>query len=629
MVVRLILLIGLALFWATATASASESKEPYQIRLVIHVVPHKQLTRIFRERIARELGDGIQAALGELARVEVTESHPLLPTIQQQGLAKALDGYRQRSDWQFYFVLIDFNGTHYRIQTRVHNGLTGHPSPVVRSTRISDREFVARAAAFLLERDFALVGTIESEPEAGRVQVRLKGGELGVDLGRWIKKGEVFRLGEVNGDEPLQWREWAYLQVVEPAKDGLCTCKLYSRYSESNVAGLRVELLGTRPGPLRLRFLQETPKGPGPLKDSLSVQIRRNGFDGEETQRLQFPVSSSRDINTTRLGDKGRFDRLAFLSVLKDDKVRTRVPVPILDESLTVIVVPQLNELENQKLENYRRFRDKVIEATLVLNSQVRKINQETAKPENRSKGIASGREAIQRLQRDYADLITQRETVLRDLQSLPDKDRPSAAEMKALEVRLKNLKEGETELLKHIAELEQIEKEENDPKRREWRQQIERAKSLEKEGELGEAIEIYQKTPPEFDSPEQQNHLASLLKQWEPKSKEHEAARDFIRKKFPTLKTEELLEKIGELDAAVKECIQVEDALTLRHFQRGLEKQLKRIDEELSKLKPETVFEDQKPAEQIKELLPKLEKIDRDARAYLDKLTKPDDEDK
>ena len=70
---------------------------------------------------------------------------------------------------------------------------------MVRRDRTRDRDFVAKAAALLIDQDFGLVGTFDAWPQADEtpsedkpVTVELKGAGLGVPLDRWVKKGDVF-----------------------------------------------------------------------------------------------------------------------------------------------------------------------------------------------------------------------------------------------------------------------------------------------------------------------------------------------------------------------------------------------------------------------------------------------------
>src|SRR5262249_45167336 len=155
-----------------------ELRKPYRLQVVLHVAEHPLLTEVFREQVRRELGDGLQAALGELARVEVVTQHPRLADVLERGLGRSLDGWRERSDVKTHFVLLDRSGVHYEVRARQYDGTVGVPSPVVRHDRTRDRAFVAKAAAQLIQHDFGAVGTVRTEPKDGVVEVELRGGGL-------------------------------------------------------------------------------------------------------------------------------------------------------------------------------------------------------------------------------------------------------------------------------------------------------------------------------------------------------------------------------------------------------------------------------------------------------------------
>ena len=175
----------------------SEPKTPYRLQVVLHFADHRLLTDVFRDRVERELRDGLQASFGDLVRVDVTREHPRLNEVVQNGL-KSLDGWKDRASLKTHFVFIDYSGVHYEIQARQYDGLTGQPSPVIRRDRTRDREFVAKAAALMIEQDFGLLGEFDKWPAQGDnnedkpVALELKGSALGVPLDRWIKKGDVF-----------------------------------------------------------------------------------------------------------------------------------------------------------------------------------------------------------------------------------------------------------------------------------------------------------------------------------------------------------------------------------------------------------------------------------------------------
>src|SRR5262245_24686441 len=100
---RVLPLLALALL--AAPARASDLKDPCKVRLVIDFAKHRLLTDVFKQRVAEQLGDGLQAALGPLAKVEVTTTHDKLDDIRTRGVDKALAAWRERSEYRTHFVV--------------------------------------------------------------------------------------------------------------------------------------------------------------------------------------------------------------------------------------------------------------------------------------------------------------------------------------------------------------------------------------------------------------------------------------------------------------------------------------------------------------------------------------------
>ncbi len=617
------LLAALAGALAAGPARADDRLEPYQLRIVVHVARHRLLTDVFRQQLERELKDGMQAALGKLARVEVVGGKPKdqplarrLDDVLARGLQKALDGWRERSPYKTHFVLIDYSGTHYQIQARQHDGLTGLPSPAVRRRRTRDRAYVARAAALLIEHDLGLVGTVESEPDSdGKVRVELRGGGLGVDLSRWIKKDEVLALVRVAGDRPGQEMPWAFLQVETPAADGACTCRVYRRYPGLRVKGLRCVLLGTRSGSMRLRVVQEKRGGGyGELESSVRLEIRRHGFEGEESTLLKVFPDGTRDVDTAREGEKGRFDRVAFVSVLSGAQRKARIPVALVDDRVILLPIPRVDEETTLALERFRLLGRSVVMAYLVQADLFDRINKLTATPDRRAEALAQVKETLARSRDDYDRLSRERDAVEKEVARLPEKDRPSFSRINN---RLKMISDGERDLMKHVKLLEEIEKTENDPKRKEWLIQVERARVFEKDGDLDKAIEIYEKAP-EAERDTARKKLADLKARWKPKNDKHNAARWFIYVEWPLMDTAAMAAKIDKAREAFEVCKKEDDRVGPLKLLRVNEKHGKRLLKEGSELKPDVNIDDEKPAKLIADLLPKLRDLDRDITAYL-----------
>ncbi len=623
-------LIGLSL---PRLAGASDATEPYRIRIVLCVAKHRLLTPVFKTRVARELKDGVQAALGELAKVEVASDdpkleHPKVKDIRKLGLGRGLDGYSDRSGYQTHFVKIDFTGTVYEIETRQHDGLIDRLSPVIRRARTHDPAYVARTTALLLERELGLLGTIESEPDDhGLVQVSLKGGKLGVDLSRWVKKGEVFAVLSATGSEA---RAWTYLQVEEPAAEGNCSCRVYSTSLRSfPTTGLRCVLLGTHKGPVRLRFVHQLRDGSRrqglpPTVGSITVQIRHHGFKDEEATRLSFTSNGNRDLDTSALGDRGVFDKLAFVTIILPNERFMHVPVALVDENLAALLVPDMNTQEHPVLFRLQSLRRDVVESNQVQTTLFKRINELTANPEKRADALAEVRKTLERSRQDHLKLSNEREEVYKEIFKLPKTDRPSDAALKttfdAIDRRMKEIKEGEADLHKHLTMLEKIEKEEDDPKRKEWRFQLERANALVKELELGQAIAIYEKAPPEFQTEELAKRLEDLRKKWKTHGKEHEEARRFIYKEWPTLTTNSMAGKVKEAEKALTVCIKVDDEIGVAKLRKGTDKHVERIDKEYAALKIDVNIDDEKQGKVLQGLIKELRTLDKAISAYLDK---------
>jgi hypothetical protein len=629
--IALTLLAGLAGLCLTERAAGSDGNEPYQVRLVLVIAKHPLLTKVFKEQVARELKDGVQAALGNMAKVVVVpddpkHEHPKVKDIRKVGLGRGLDGYNDRSPYQTYFIQIDFTGTVYEIQTRQYDGVIGRLSPVVRRDRTHDPAYVARTTALLMERDLGLLGTIESEPdERGLVRVTLKGGKLGLDLSRWVKKGEVF--------EVLRAPSPTVLQVEEPAADGACRCRLHTRSIRPfPAAGLRCVLLGTRKGPVRLRLVHRlrdgsTRQGVPPSVGSVTVQMRHHGFKDEDATLVSLSGNGSRDMDSSIEREKGIFDRLAFVTLVLPAERFVNMPVPLVDDNLVVMVVPESTFQDHPVLFRLQSLRRDVLESNQVQAELFKRINDLTAKPEKRAEALAEVRKTLERSQQDHLKLTNEREEVQKEVYKLPKTDRPSDASLdttfRAIDRRMNEIKEGEKELLKHLVMLEKIEKEETKPERKEWLIQRERAAALVTAGELGQAIEIYEKAPAEFQTEELKKHVEELKRKWTPRSVAHGKARQFIYKEWPGLTTNVMTGKVAEALKALDECIKADDNIGVMKLRKGTDQHVERIEKEYASLNIAVNIDDEKQAKVLQALIKELQALDRAINAYVEKTGK------
>src|SRR5947209_5651896 len=70
----LLALLAASISCGAAGASDAEAAKPFDYRIVLRIAPHRLLTPAFRKQLRDELQDGVQAALGPLAQVGVSDA---------------------------------------------------------------------------------------------------------------------------------------------------------------------------------------------------------------------------------------------------------------------------------------------------------------------------------------------------------------------------------------------------------------------------------------------------------------------------------------------------------------------------------------------------------------------------
>jgi len=618
---------GLLIYWTLVPAGLirgaglePELNKPYQLEVVVHMSRHRLLTEVFRERVERELSDGLQAAFGDLVRVKVLSQHPRLKDVLEKGLQKSLDAWRERSEIKTHFVLIEFSGVHYEIQARQHDGPTGTATRVVRQERTRDRDFVAKAAALLVERDFGWMGALQPGSKPAQIKVELKAGKIGESLGRWIKVGDIFELIQIPaGDREPRRVPYHILQVVEPprpASDGSCVCKLFQDreaplLSGAGIVGYRCLKLGALRIPLRLRVTRPTSALVLPL------QVRRQGFQGEEAILLRGLTDEKTGIfDTVKLGEPGVFDQLALVTIDINDRQSIRVPVPLIDQQYVVIPIAASGgdgEVSRFRLEGY--FRE-ISDSILVQNNLFKELKGLTTDPKQRTAALDKARAGLERSRRDHERLSIEREQLKKDFPPLIEANRNTWHQAQD---RLRKLKQGESELESFVVRLQKIEEEEKSPERQKWRAEIERGKLLERDAEYGKAIAIYQKVLDEgYQNEKLKQDIADLKKVWETEDEDLKLARGFIYNVWPGLDNAGLKDRLPEVKNAFAECKKKRDLLGPKRLLDATVAHGLRMEKELSELKPTINVDDEKPSELIKELSGELGKLTSDLDVYL-----------
>lgn len=614
-------------FVAGELAAGADARKPYHLTVVLHFANNRQLTSVFRQQVERELRDGLQAAYGDLARVDVTREHPRLDKVLALGLGQleqALAGWDAGGS-KTHFVLFDYANGQYQVRARQFDGPSGQVGPVVRSERTPNPVFVARVAALLVNRDFGLAGTFAAWPrdareQPGAVTLDLQGAELGVPLSRWVKKGDVFSVVRMPaGGGTGQPVPFALVQAQEAPDDstGSCPGRLFWRYQppSDSGGGYRCLRMGSGKEVLRLRFVQPRPGGGFEPARNLNLEVRRRGFTGEEHTPVTGVTEGTTGFFTPPDPAAAVFDRVAFVTA-KRSPWQARIPVPLLDDQPVVIPVEAFNgagDLTALRVEDWRRD----LSASWLVHATAFEAIARLANEGKRAEALKEARRCQTRTRDDFDRLNRARDDLVKEAREAEGSRVPDFSKQEPL---LKKLQEGQSELDKFIQAQVESEAAANSPEVKAARERIDGGKLLERELEYGKAIAAYEEAlRGGLDDAALRSHLDKLKAEWQTKGDKHKEARDFIYNVWPTLKNTAALE--GELKRAQEafgECKRVHDLVGPRKLELETDKHAGRLEEEFRKLRPDINIDDQKPAERIQKVSEKLAGLARELAEYL-----------
>jgi hypothetical protein len=612
---------------SSAAALDPELTTPYKVQIVLRVAEHPLLTAIFKDQLQRELRDGLQGALGSMGQVEVLDQDrvpmdqwpALWKEVETKGLQRGLDGPGKGTfDTKTHFVRVDYVDGQYEIEARQYDGLTGLASPVVRRERTPDRQFVARTAALLVDRDFGLVGTIQTASDPHRVQVAFKGGKLQTPLERWVEKGDVFALVQVHagGDGQRTMRiPWTLLQVREPpGKDGCGTCQLFQGRTRplvegQGIAGYRCLKLGTIDAPLRLRLVKANAPVPTPVP-SLEIHVRRHGFLQDEHDKVQGTSDADGYFSTEKRNI--RYHHVAFVSILHAGAVRAQVPIAIVDDQPVVCPVSISADAGSQFAVRKNFWEQGLLDELLFLADLFKDLNDSLGRPNNRQQTLDKAQKALDGLERDLDNFTRERRALGEIASSSGNK------QLDLGDSRLKGVEKGREELKAFIVNLEKIVKEENDPARQKAKTMVEQARLLEEvEAEYGKAIELYEQVPLQADDAKLREHVTRLKEAWKPKDAQHAAARQFIYETWPKSPAtpSAMKDLIKEAEKALEECRRVKDPLGPRRLLRAALNHSAQLAKQIEVLSPDVNEDDYKLAKQLADVLDSLARLMKDAK--------------
>jgi hypothetical protein len=602
----------------SARALDPELTTPYQMKVVLRVAPNRLLTPIFKEQLRRNLQQALQGALGAMGEVEVIDLAEVKPEKQEalwkevaaKGLQAGLDGASKgTSAVKTHFVTVDYTDGQYEIEARQYDGLTGLASPAVRRERTPDRQFVARTAALLVDRDFGLVGTVTDGGDGHTVRVAFKGGGLKVPLDRWVKKGDVFALVQVSGDRSVRL-PWSLLQAdAAPGDDGTCACKLWPAQKRplNAAAGFRCLKLGTVSVPVRLRIIEGGRTGPPrPLKDEASVSIGRQSFN--DPKPVGLVADPDGYCSTEKLPENSRFDGVAFVSVKVGGQLRTQVPLALVDERILTLPIRPAEE-SSAVLTQRSLWEQSLLNEQLTLDELFPSLNKDLANPDRRASAAVRARKSLEALNQRLTHYIEERDELARV-------KTPSG---KTLDLargnrRLEDVKKGRDELSKWADDTDKIVKE--NQAEADVLATFQQAHSLETAGDYDQAIELYEKVLAKSKDAKLAERLPKLKEAWTPKSDAHRKAREFIYTLWPKLEGPATMkERVKEAQNALEVCRKVKDPIGPRKLLAVANSHAKKLAQQAETVAPDAPEQELKDLEEV---LGSLKTLITDASAYV-----------
>ena len=584
-----ILTVVAALLASTTVLAEQPSSDSYDLQVVLRFGAHNWLGSKFREVVRESLAGMLADALGTTGSVNVIDLQKIQPntwpTLWKEVDGKGLGALQPESTGEkkgkaltlpggkTHFVLIDYVGGFYEIQSRQYDGQTGFVS-AWRRERTADRAFVARIAGKLIGEDFGIVGTLAGRGNKDdKVRVLFKGGADGSPLERFAQRGDVFALVQIvpaSKAEGTTAKEIAfpvddtYLQLIDDPKGGECPARLVYRFDKNPLIDapkgqqFRCIRLGTTHGPIRMRIVDAGGR-PHRNVSNLQLWVHSEAFQNG-------PQHDEESVNVDRNGmfvSSHSYDRIAFARVISGGSSVARVPLPIEDEPVTVRInldarTNEAGDLQAIANELFRQYDDAIAEHAYK-DAQLQALTK---------KGL--NQDALKGFERARRDLETTLERLGENKAVVKSKLAGSTVSIKNSELCEEKLRTQHTKYNRMIGQLAAVIREENAPNRIEQRIKLEgqmlKFVAAINADEYDDALDLLRQVVKENpDRKDIKQQLDKLEDEWRIKDEPHHQARNFIYKDWPKLTTTaEIESKLPTARKQLAVCIKSGDYLTI-----------------------------------------------------------------
>jgi hypothetical protein len=313
--------------------------------------------------------------------------------------------------------------------------------------------------------------------------------------------------------------------------------------------------------------------------------------------------------------ERGLFEHVAFVTVVANKQVRARIPVALVDDRTVVIPVSIEDDDSLQLVVRRELWVGQVYDSLLVLADQFKQL-EALVGDKKREDAIERARAIMDGLREDLAHLNQAREGLVADAKDVKD----FKLDLTDGDQRMNDLRSGQGKLQDFIIRIDQVIKEEKDPKRAELKDKAARAELLENEAEFGKALDLYKEViDGKVADQKLIDHYNELSEAWKEKGEKHAAARKYIYETWATLDPLKVKDNLNAARAAFEECKKAGDKLSPQRLRKVAIAHSARLLEKTKQL-DNSREEDRDLAKQIVEVAEGLTKLVQDINAFVEK---------
>jgi exonuclease VII small subunit len=563
---------------STDPPPSSQAGEPYKLAVLLRFSDDPVFTRFFVDSIRRQVRDQLANYFAGLAEVRVDTSDSLQQELEAKSIrdlppeqeANTLRGLLQKLEasglrdlsippaeflqrnlrHKVFLTVVEFREGLYRVRWRQLDGDVQHIGPEYSETT-PDRQWLAKAICLAIKEDFAPVAVVEPIGDGSEAQLAFRGAEHGDRLAAWLEAGCVLKpfwvIGQQDGSVACQPMPYTALVIARDknahpwTKATVITGRTDPWRRTARVNAFKAIKLTTRRGRFRLRLLNAHSEDDEPVRTM--VYASSMGF-GDTKDRIRLEPDRRGYVVPPR---NYQFDQVAYLTLRENKEFKLLLPItqPLVEREWRIPVDKDAGEKSNWRRKLYYCVQD--LQAIQTLMDQcIGEVNQL-----NQNKHYEKALETVQQAVGPLDDLMRLAADDVRQVEAEAERVETSGDSL------LVWVLGRSAELRNRLDELRALAADLDDTIRRlDAQSRAKVALKLAREAEqekvdIDEAIARYEEALAalkECEDPglQQVERKLAELRDWnEPKSPEHERARQFVFQRYAQSSVDDLTDSL------------------------------------------------------------------------------------